>query len=243
MIPVTVAGNFELNCEFSRRAGDDATFILFPIGDSACAVLVSAFHGASSGLEMLDGRVVNDIAPSTGASVRPGLIANDLRHRMHLDVSQSGGQAAITASIDNQPIVNWRGSVDQLSRPVWEILPCDRAIGIMANRCNVEFHKLELRLKPGGVGYALGSDWQNPLCAVSQAPPGEVAAKCVQWEGHSYLFSEKPMNLADAQRLARKLQGRLLTISSEAEEGHIIQSARGVFLWTAGWRRINRPMA
>ena len=112
---------------------------------------------------------------------------------------------------------------------------------------------LELKLKKGS-GFELDGLTLNPLGLVAKAPPKQIEGKCLDWSGHKYFISDKPMNFTEAQRFAAQLQGRMLAISSleEEEEVFIKKQGRGLVLWMPGWRHHggnvwrdenNRPVA
>ncbi len=94
---------------------------------------------------------------------------------------------------------------------------------------------LELKLKKGS-GFELDGLTLNPLGLVAKAPPKQIEGKCLDWSGRKYFISDKPMNFAEAQRFAARLQGRMLTISSLEEEVFIKKQGRGLVLWMSGWR-------
>jgi hypothetical protein len=76
----------------------------------------------------------------------------------------------------------------------------------------------------------------SPLSEVIDNPTPDVAKQCLTWNGRKYFISEKPLLLPDAQSLATRLKGRLLTISSAEEEEFILAQGRGLALWMAGWQ-------
>ncbi len=239
MVPVAIRGSYELNCEFTRRAGADAVLVVFPVGSSSCSVLLSAWGGICHGLQMVDGRDVKDQREITGAVLRPGNLTNGQRYKLQIDVSQNADQATIVATLDGDRIIAWQGGVSRLSCSPNIIIPCQQAVGIGIFNSPSEIHKLEMRLRRGSKAYRLDDDWWSPLTSVSTFPPKEIAASCLSWKGRKYFISEKAMNFAEAQKLATGLQGRLLTISSVEEEAFIHEQGRGLNFWMSGWRRAN----
>ena len=237
LIPVAIRGGYELNCEFTRRAGADVANIVIPVGSTSCCVVMSAWGGGNHGLYLVDGRDAKDQAPSTGAVFRPGKLVNGQRYKLQIEVSQNADRATIAATLDGQRIIAWQGGISQLSCAPNVVIPCPQAVGIGISNSPADIHKLELRLKRGGKAYRLDDDWRNPLAPVATAPPKEIAAQCLNWKRRKYFISDKPMNFADAQRLATELQGRLLTISSAEEEAFLYEQGRGLELWLSGWRR------
>lgn len=50
MIPVAVAGSFELDCEFTRRTGKGAIAVVCPVGAPSTTIVVSGWKGSVSGI-------------------------------------------------------------------------------------------------------------------------------------------------------------------------------------------------
>ncbi len=236
-LPVALRGTYELNYEFTRRAGVGGTAVTFPVGTVSTAIVLSGWDGVASGLHLIDGRETKDLPLALRAGVRPSKLQNGHRYQIHIDVVQNNDLAAVTATLDGKVFVQWKGRVSQLSCPWFHHLSCLQAVGVGAHQSPIDIHKLEVRIRQGSKGCRLGDDWQNPIAPVASGPPKAIADKCVTWTDRKYYFSEKPMNLAEAQRLASVLEGRLLTISSVREEAFILNEGRGVSFWLSGWRR------
>ncbi len=237
LIPVVISGSYELNCEFTRRAGADAVVVAIPVGSSSCGVVLSAWGGICHGLQKVDERDVKDQVVAAGSVVRPGKLVNGQRYKLQIEVSQNADRATIAATLDGQRIIAWQGGISQLSCSPNFALPCPQAVGVGIFNSTGDIHKLELRLRRGGKAYHLDNDWRNPVAPIASAPPKEVAAQCLNWKRRKFFISDKPMNFADAQRLATELQGRLLTVSSTEEEAFLYEQGSGLTLWLSGWRR------
>lgn len=239
MLPVAVQGSYEIEIEFTPVESEPFK-CMFPVGWTSCGIVVGAYDGRVSGMEIVDGKDIEKADTSTGAAVRPGLLVGGRRHEMRIEVNQAGEAATIEAELDKTRVTSWRGQVSQLSPYPDHALPCSQAIGIWHYR-RVEIHAVSLRLKRGGKAYFLGDDWKNPVTQPAMSPPKEIASKCITWRGRSYFFSDKPVAFGDAQRVAVQLHGRLLTISSTDEEEFIKQKGEGKAYgyWQSGWRRAN----
>ncbi len=238
LAPVAIRGSYELSVEFTRKTGEDSVMVLIPIGTATCSVVLSGWNGAYHGLMLIDGHDCPRYPPSTKAAFRPGHLANNRRYQLQVEVIQDDEKVAVTATLDDQRIVEWNGNVSQLSGSAAHVLPYPQAVGLLGLNAPVEFHKCALRLKQtGGSGYQLGDDWKNPLAPVAVGPSKEVASKCLTWKGRKYFISDKPMTISEAQQLATQLKGRLLTVSSEEEESFLFEQGRGLSFWMSGWRR------
>ncbi|HEY4260633.1 MAG TPA: hypothetical protein VGM98_10745 [Schlesneria sp.] len=239
MLPIAVQGSYEIVIAFTPVESEPFK-CLFPVGWTSCSVVVGAYAGQVSGMEVVDGKDILNADTSTGAAVRPGPLAGGQRHELRIEVNQSGEAATIEAELDKTRITNWQGQLTQLRQYPDQVLPCSQAIGIW-HRGQVEVHGASFRLKRGGKAYFLGDDWKNPVTQSAMSPPKEVASKCVVWKGRNYFFSDSPVTFGDAQRLAVQLHGRLLTISSADEEEFIKEKgeAKAHNYWQSGWRRAN----
>lgn len=239
MLPVAAQGSYEIMIAFTPVESEPFK-CLFPVGWTGCSVVVGAYAGQVSGMEVVDGKDILNADTSTGAAVRPGPLAGGQRHELRIEVNQSGEAVIIEAELDKNRITNWQGQLTQLRQYPDQVLPCAQAIGIW-HRGPVEVHAVSFRLKRGGKAYFLGDDWKNPVTQPAMSPPKEIASKCVVWKGRNYFFSDNPMTFGDAQRLAVQLHGRLLTISSADEEEFIKEKGEGKAqnYWQSGWRRAN----
>lgn len=233
MFPVVVRGGYEIICEFTNRTTDDGIKVIFPVGLACCGITINS--GNVSGLEKIDGKAILEMEPSSRAIVRPSVPAANQRHRLQIDVATNGDAAVIEALLDNQRLTSWQGKSSQLS-PAHSI-PCPQAIGLMKWVNPMVIHKFEIRFKPGSESTELGNDWKNSITQVALTPPKEVAAKCLNWKGRYYLFSDTRMSYPEALAMAVRLQGRLLTISSPEEEAFLIAQGGNRNFWLSAWRR------
>ena len=235
-VPVALTGSYEFIWGFTRKSGTDVVLISLPIGNRECTLGLSGFNGKRHTLHLIDGRRLEESLITDRAAVQPGTLINGKHYRVHVEVNQEGEKVSISAELDQQRIVNWSGSVSQLSIYPNHTVPNRRCPGICAHTAITEFDQLELRLKEGGKGYRLGDDWKNPMMDVADAPPREIVTKCLDFNGHKYFISEKAISFPEARQLAADLKGRLITISSKEEEAFILKECAGKSLWTAGWR-------
>ncbi|MBT4865972.1 MAG: hypothetical protein HON53_12775, partial [Planctomycetaceae bacterium] len=201
-------------------------------------VTISGWKGAVSGLGKVNGKIAPELPVSSGAVVKPGKIENGKRYRLQIACIQNRGRVWIKATLNQRPFINWKGPPEALaSSPGWGV-PCPETIGIFVTGSSLaDIHKLQLTVARGGEAYRLGDDFQNPISAPSPSPPKEIVDKCINRNGRYYVFSQKPINIIEAQMLAAKLKGRLLTISSAEEEAFILKEGRGISLWMSGWRQ------
>ncbi|MCC9606110.1 protein kinase [Blastopirellula sp. JC732] len=239
MVPYALNGSYELEMEFTRLEGDDALGVHLPINESSCALVMSGFHGGplGSGLRMVDGLELRDYPASSSAFAQGVMIVNGRRYQLALRVNVgASSDVAISARLNDQEILDWHGTSDQLSNsPQWA-LPMECALALLMYDSSYEIHSLRVRPLEGGQGVSLAHDWGTPFYPVADRPPDEIANQCSTWNGRTYFLSPNRMNLIESQKLARRLQGRLLTISSPEESAAIAEIAARKPIWTAGWR-------
>ena len=244
-IPVVIRGNYEFECSFVRQKGTDPIVFAIPLENGFCAVVLSGWEGKASGLLALDGKATLDLDPKkSGAAVKPGTLINGAVHQLRVSVGQANGNASISAAINGQRFISWQGAASRLSP--WPFFNYNRpeALGVAAHQGIADFRSFQIRvvpdktskgIEPYSCAYRLGSDWLTPITAIKDAPPADL--KCIVLNGKSYYLSDKPMCLTGAQCLAKQLGGRLLTVSSSAENEFILNEGKGLSIWTAAHRR------
>jgi serine/threonine protein kinase/formylglycine-generating enzyme required for sulfatase activity len=238
MIPITIEGSYEIQSEFTRRTAEDFIAYSLPLHGAATRLVLGGFGSSVHGLTIHDMRTSD-----AGLEVRPGTLVNGRRYVLRAsvtdvpsDISDSTENSTVTvkAELDGQEIVSWTGDSSRLFLP--EPLPNPNAIGLSAFQSVAEFHSLRLKLKKGSRAVLLGKDWKNPLDVVAEGPPESIAAECIERNGKKYFIGVNPMVYSDAQQLAKRHQGRLLTISSDDEDRFIRQHVQGRQIWMVGMR-------
>jgi hypothetical protein len=155
---------------------------------------------------------------------------NGQRYELELDVTQTNDRVTVIAELNGKRFVAWKGLASQLACLAQHTNPCPQSVGVIVHQSVADIHKLELKLKKGS-GFELDVLTVNPLGLVANAPPKQIEGKCLDWNGRQYFISDKPMNFADAQRLAAQL-----TISSVEEDAFIKKQGRGLAIWMSGLR-------
>lgn len=241
MLPVALKGSYSIECEFTRRSGEETIVVVLPVGNSSTAILLSGWTGAASGIARVDGRDARDSRITPGAAVRPGKLVNGQRYQLKIEVKVIRDRAIIQASLNGRRFVMWRGLTSQVSYWAQYSIACQQAVALIAHKSAADFHKCELTVAKRSEAYRLDdkekSDWLTPLTRVADEPPKHIAAQCATWKGRKYYMTDKPVNIVTARRLATELKGRLLTISSKEEEDFFFRAGRGVRIWLSGWRR------
>ncbi len=248
-LPIMVRGNYDLQCSFLRKNGEGSLVIALPLESGFCTIVLCGWNGATSGLLELDGKITRDLDPKTsGAAVKPGKITNDVVHQLRVSVRQANGGANISASLNGLPFVSWQGASTRLSP--WPFFNFSRpeTLGVAANQGIVEWRSFEVKViqektpkgvEPYSCAYRMASDWLTPITAIKDSPTSEVRRRCKEWNGKPYYFTDEPISYVKAQCLAKQLGGRLLTVSSSAENEFILDEGEGLLIWTAAQRRAN----
>jgi len=145
MIPVIVAGNYELEVRFIRTSGTDAVAILFPVGPITISAPMSAEGGGYAGLEKIDGRGVRD-----NALVRPFAFENGRLYRANVKVVVTGDRADVQVAVEGKPPILWSGLIAALTTGDGWRLPLPQCPGMGTWRTTVTLEGLRLRMLSGG---------------------------------------------------------------------------------------------
>ncbi|HUT12282.1 MAG TPA: PA14 domain-containing protein [Thermoguttaceae bacterium] len=174
MLPIEVAGSYDLEVEFTRHEGDDAVAVILPIGPTQCAMLLSVLDGkgdARHGVAHVQGRGAAD--PQNPLYFGLGALPNGRKHTLMIAVRSVGRNVAIQAALNGKLILSSAGDVSVLSLPnEWSLLRPNRA-GLGANKSAVEFHRVRFRLL-GGKATALPPSQPGPGYVVAPQVPGPV---------------------------------------------------------------------
>lgn len=145
MLPVATSGSYELEVEFARTTGVEAVTFILPVGNTACAFLVSGQEGDGHGFEVIDGRTL-DKSP---AAVHPGTLSNKDRHTLLLRVGVQGEFAVLESVLDRKPCVRWTGKQRSLNVYRSWALSDPKRIGLGSHRSEVIVYRVRLRLHSG----------------------------------------------------------------------------------------------
>jgi hypothetical protein len=138
-LPAQVTGDYDLEVDFTRTAGEDGMMLILPVGRGNVG-LVTAWHGDANGLnsvwfEQLSGN----------AGGQPCRIVNNRPYRLRAMVRLlPEGRCRVEATLDGRPcITGWEGPQDAL-RTEWHLPPGAR-LGIGAHDAEYVFHRVRLR--------------------------------------------------------------------------------------------------
>ncbi len=135
--------NFDLQVEFTRKAGANAVGLILPIGAVSPALEISAWNGEAHGLSRVNG--LSAKAPENPASVRPGNLENGVRHRLNVSVRIDGqGSASVTAVLDGEELFAWKGSPASLQPNLFVNVEETGALALAAVEDRVIFHSVKL---------------------------------------------------------------------------------------------------
>jgi hypothetical protein len=157
-IPVAPKGGYEFRVRFTRTSGDDTVAIVLPAGPKAVGLLLSFWHGLASGL----GNIKGEDPRANETRVRPGRIENNVEHTVYAKVIAGPGLAEITATLDNKPLLTWKGPTNDLSVFFCFELPKAEGLGLGISNSKITWHSAELRMLSGDA---------KPLRPLVKPPP------------------------------------------------------------------------
>ena len=207
MVPYIVDGSYSISMEFTRLTGTDFVSLRLPVGDTAVDLMVSGWSGQFSGLYLVDGTKLDRRSNISGGVAKDVQIVNGNRYRFDVDVSVKDGSATVLSKLDGRPLVSWSGDYSRLSSGYMYTMPSFRTPGVIVHNSQTQIHKFDLMLVGNGKGKQLGDDWGYPFREVADAPPSEVAGKCVKRGNKYYFISDTPIYRLAAQQLAERLKG------------------------------------
>ncbi len=145
MTPVAPEGSYELQVKFVRTSGDSDVAVILPVGSARVKLGLSAWDGAVSGLERINGKDVKD----NETAVRPGTLVNGREYALDIAVVAKGDQARIAVRLDGKPYIDWRGPQSALSmNPNWYLAE-PRCLGLGAWQTTVVFRTARLKMLTG----------------------------------------------------------------------------------------------
>jgi hypothetical protein len=254
--PISIAGSYQLDCRFTRESGNENLAIALPVGGRAMTSLGFNMHrGTVDALSMVDGqhahgRAIAQFISMGAARQRLSAFTNGIEHRIVVDVTVQDDNVAISATLDDEQVLLWKGQSARLSLPWYHAYPTTNAVGLLANASQVRVHELAMTARPEQC-LLIDNDWKNAHAPMADGPPESLNPQCIDWSGRKYWISESEMCFADAVAIATKNLGRLLTVSSREEEQFLSSHVSDRIIWMAGrhlpltneWRdERNRPL-
>jgi serine/threonine protein kinase len=122
--PIAVAGNYDIQIDFTVISGDLPTAVSLPVGDTHCAVIFGSSFTSCDGIERIyrwdvvtevDGQTMldkrNPTAREGGGMFEPG------EHSVLIKVRVKGDVVSIGVSRDGRPHLSWTGKQEALSMP------------------------------------------------------------------------------------------------------------------------------
>jgi len=143
-IPVLPTGAYELQIDFTRTSGEGMIGLLTPVGGQRCVVALDCRPGVH-GIDVVAGqRADNNPTTSRGA------IQTGRTYRLQIKVVPEESEASVTVSLDDRPLVFYRGPAQDLQLHKDFIIRGVTGMALLS-RCNVAIHSLELRPRSGRV--------------------------------------------------------------------------------------------
>lgn len=134
-------GAYDLQVRFIRNTGEGDVNIIFPAGHARAILGISIYGGTLSALYIKDTNW-----KESPAAVRPGTIENEREYKLDLHIEPQGKDVTITARLDGNPYLSWRGPQTSLQiQPAWTI-PDHKYFGVGVYKGKATF--LTFRAKP-----------------------------------------------------------------------------------------------
>ncbi len=146
LLPAQLEAGYDLKVDFTRLHRDDrSATIVFPVGARTCLLHLGAW--SIHGLERIDGMITGDrLNPATR---RPGLLVNGQRYTVTISVRQDGDQVAIDVTLDDEPLVSWKGRPESLDVLNHWALPVPFRPALAAHETVVIYHSAKVRTVSG----------------------------------------------------------------------------------------------
>lgn len=143
MLPVRVAGEYDLAAALTRDAGGGVVITL-PVGSHRCMLALGGWRGKISGLEQIDGRRA-DTNPTKCSKE----LINGRQYNVLVKVRLRDPVATIAVFVDEAEMIHWQGKESSLSMfPSWD-LPQSQCPGLGVHDGQATFHAVQLRMVSG----------------------------------------------------------------------------------------------
>ena len=141
VISVVPEGSYDLLLKFHSQfsAGDQATAIYLPVGNSACVLY---FSGNWSSVADVKNKMQNE------TTIRPGGLTNGLKVTLEIRVTLTGESAEISVRLNDTPHLHWKGPLSELSTcPDWG--KGVKSLGVGTYYARSQFDAIKLRMLTG----------------------------------------------------------------------------------------------
>lgn len=105
VLPLVVDRDYDMELLFTRNSGDEGIFVVLPVGEAACNLILNGWNGTASGLECIDFERA-DANPTTTA---PAPIVTGHQHQVNIEVRNERDVARIEVHFDGKPYLHWSG--------------------------------------------------------------------------------------------------------------------------------------
>jgi hypothetical protein len=137
-----VSKNYSVDVELTRERGGEVVAMILPVGPTSVALELGGWGGESHGLARVDGQPTRSEKNPT--SVWPGKLKNGRRYRLSVRVSVEEGSSQISATLDGEKLIDWKGTVSRLQPHLVFNLPKPGSLGFASKENDVVIHKVVL---------------------------------------------------------------------------------------------------
>lgn len=152
MLPAVIHGDYDMEIEFTRHAGNEPIVVLLPIAERLAGLTLQG-EGKPAGLSF-----VWYNGPDKNLTCKePRPVINGQRHKVALSVRLTDRQASIGSRLDDRPMVDWSGPQEALGvSESWTLLELNRP-GVGAAQSAVTFHAVRITPRSPGT-YLVDAD-------------------------------------------------------------------------------------
>ena len=150
-LPAIIDGDYEMEVEFTRHAGNEGVALCFPVGIHNMRLGIGSYGGTIAGVSWIDGKPYRD---GNSTTQRPCPIANGQRHRILLRANHDRDRASIKIDWDDaKDYITWQGPYASLTNSDGDGLGLSmvRHVWLTAWEGRVTFHAVRVRMTSGTV--------------------------------------------------------------------------------------------
>ena len=147
VLPFEVTGSYDMEFEFTRTSGDDVVGVILPLERTQVFFELSGWAGAAHGLSRIN--KAGTRSDENPTAVKPGRLENGKRYRASVSVRPDGDRISIDASLDDDSLIRWSGSFDDIEPNLAFNIPNRSRPALATSRSKVVFHSFSIKHKDG----------------------------------------------------------------------------------------------
>jgi hypothetical protein len=145
VLPVSPAGDYELEFGSVRAAGGRGVRAILPVGKATIMLIIGGWDNKVSGLDMVN----KQSAENNETTVKPWPNETGRPCAFKVRVTQDGDKAAIAVTLDGKPYISWSGLSTALGITNNWAKMGERSLAIGAHQTQATFSYVRLRMLSG----------------------------------------------------------------------------------------------